>query len=380
MNRQSQIEQMRPVIAVTMGDPAGIGPEIIVKALATPEIYQWCRPIALGNAQIFRRATQKTRSSLRIREMADIHQATFSKNTLTVLNCTQVGMDDFKPGIPSAKTGRAALEAIQTAVQLINNGSVSAITTAPLSKEALRAAGCPHPGHTELLSELTGYPEVGMLMVAPLPKQFMTHRSRTIATHHPQPLSQLRILLATTHVALKTLPEILTPSRVSTAIRLAEGALQKHFGIPKPKVVVTALNPHAGEGGLFGQEETQIILPAIEEARRTGTDVVGPFPADSLMPRVILGHYDVVVAMYHDQALIPVKLLSFGKAVNLTVGLPFIRTSVDHGTAYDIAWQGKADPGSLIAAIQLAAQLSRKKTGKDIKHPTAKRGIHLRRI
>jgi 4-hydroxythreonine-4-phosphate dehydrogenase len=200
-----------------------------------------------------------------------------------------------------------------------------------------------------------------MLMVAPLPKQFMGHTSRLKSSHGIQLSPQLRILLVTTHVAIKDLPEILTAARVLTAIRLASQAGQQYFGIRSPKIAVAGLNPHAGEGGILGLEEQQIILPAISRARQMGLKVSGPFPADTLMLRVIQGDYDLVVAMYHDQALIPIKLFSFGKAVNVTVGLPFIRTSVDHGTASDIAWRGKADPSSLITAIQLAVQLSKKR-------------------
>jgi 4-hydroxythreonine-4-phosphate dehydrogenase len=223
---------------------------------------------------------------------------------------------------------------------------VAAIVTAPISKEALHAAGYPYPGHTELLAELTGAKEVGMLMVSP-------PRSKKD--------SGLRILLATTHLALRDLPDRLTRKRVRTAIRLAHEAARKYFGFRRPRLAVTGLNPHAGEGGLFGREEEEIIRPAVEQARREGIPVSGPFPADSLIRQAFEGKYDLVVAMYHDQALIPIKLLGFGRAVNVTVGLPFIRTSPDHGTAYDIAGKGIADPSSLVEAIRLAVDFSAKK-------------------
>ena len=343
----------KPIIAVTMGDPAGIGPEVTIKALAAPEIRRCCHPVALGNLRVFQKAAQQSRSPLRIQEIMDVKQATLLRNTIAVVNCTKLDITGFIPGVPDAQTGRAALETVQAAVNLAVTGAVSAMTTAPLSKEALRAAGCPHPGHTELLAELTASPKVGMLMVAPLP------RFTVGAGFKPAP-AQLRILLVTTHVAMSDLPKILTATRVLTAIRLASQAGQQYFGIRSPKIAVAGFNPHAGEGGLLGLEEQQVILPAIEQARQVNLKVSGPYPADTLIPRVIREHYDIAVAMYHDQALIPIKVLSFGKAVNVTVGLPFIRTSVDHGTASDIAWKGKADPQSLIAAIQLAVQLSKK--------------------
>jgi 4-hydroxythreonine-4-phosphate dehydrogenase len=224
---------------------------------------------------------------------------------------------------------------------------VAAIVTAPISKEALHAAGYPYPGHTELLAELGGVKEVGMLMVSP-------SRSKK----NPG----LRILLVTTHLAMRDVPQRLTRERVQTAIRLAHDAAVRLFKIRRPRLAVTGLNPHAGEGGLFGHEEDEIIRPAVEAARHDGIPVVGPKPADSLIRQAFEGKYDLVIAMYHDQALIPIKLLGFGRAVNVTVGLPFVRTSPDHGTAYDIAGKGIADPGSLIEAIRMAVSLSKKKT------------------
>jgi 4-hydroxythreonine-4-phosphate dehydrogenase len=275
----------------------------------------------------------------------------------------------IRPGITSAEAGKAALSAIQVAVRLATTGAVSAITTAPISKEALRAAGCPHPGHTELLAELTESKEVGMLMVAPVPRWFQKLR---IANCHDfgfkirNPKSEIRnsfirIMLVTTHLSISDLPIALTPSRLLTAIRLAHQSARRDFGLRHPRLAVTGLNPHAGEGGLLGSEEQKIILPAIEQARAMGLRVWGPFPADTLMVKAARGDYDMVVAMYHDQALIPIKLLAFGRAINMTVGLPFIRTSVDHGTAFDIAGKGLADPGSLIEALKWAAQLSKKR-------------------
>ncbi len=348
---------MKPIIAVTMGDPAGIGPEIIVKAQTHPEVHRWCRPLVLGDPQVFQETIRRSRLSapggLKLQVVHDVKQAAPTRSVMAILPCVPsdlaLRLRRIKLGISTAETGRAALEAIQVAVRLATTGAVSAITTAPISKEALRAAGCPHPGHTELLAELTESPEVGMLMVAPLPKT------------RPRGSSHLRILLVTTHLAISDLPIALTPSRLLTAIRLAYQSARRDFGIRHPRLAVAGLNPHAGEGGLLGSEEQKIILPAIEQARAMGLRVWGPFPADTLMVKAAQGHYDMVVAMYHDQALIPIKLLAFGRAINMTVGLPFIRTSVDHGTAFDIAGKGLADPGSLVEALKLAAQLSKKR-------------------
>jgi 4-hydroxythreonine-4-phosphate dehydrogenase len=327
----------KPFIAITMGDPAGIGPEIIAKALVRPEIYRWCRPVVAGDSGVFQTVIRRNRLPLRLDEITDVRSAAPSRKVMALHPCVKVALSGLRPGVSTPETGRAALEAIQAAVRLATVGSVSAVTTAPISKEALKAAGSPHPGHTELLADLTATPEVGMLMVG----------------------GRLRIMLVTTHLALRDVPMQLTASRVLTAIRLADRSARQHFGIPRPRIAVAGLNPHAGEGGLFGAEEQGIIHPAIEQARRQGISVWGPFPADTLMTKAVRGEYDMVVAMYHDQALIPIKLLAFGRAVNMTVGLPFIRTSVDHGTAYDIAGKGLADPGSLIEAVKLAAQLSK---------------------
>ncbi|MBI3610299.1 MAG: 4-hydroxythreonine-4-phosphate dehydrogenase PdxA [Nitrospirae bacterium] len=350
---------MKPIIAITMGDPAGIGPEIIVKALSKllgSQVRQLCRPVVVGNRAVMEKAAKRLKSSIEIRSMTDPETAVSSKAGMDLIDLENTDLSRLVIGRPDAAGGRAAVEAIRAAVRLAMDRRVAAIVTAPISKEALHAAGYPYPGHTELLAELSGAKEVGMLMVAPLPKAI-----RTRLTPHASRLTpQLRILLATTHLAMRDVPLRLTRERVQSAIRLAHEAAIRQFKIRRPRLAVTGLNPHAGEGGLFGREEDEIIRPAVESERRNGIPVIGPKPADSLIRRAFEGRYDIVVAMYHDQALIPIKLLAFGRAVNVTVGLPFIRTSVDHGTAYDIAGKGIADPGSLIEAIRLAVALSKK--------------------
>ncbi|MBI3595976.1 MAG: 4-hydroxythreonine-4-phosphate dehydrogenase PdxA [Nitrospirae bacterium] len=351
---------MKPVIAITMGDPAGIGPEIIIKALSKPlvnRIERIARPVVIGDRGLLEQTARRLKSSCEIRTLLDPEAVRSPKTGLSVIDLKNINLSDRVIGHPDAAGGQAAVEAIRKAVELALARRVAAIVTAPISKEALHTAGYPYPGHTELLAELSRTKEVGMLMVANLPKTIrprLTPRASRLAP-------QLRILLATTHLALRDLPDRLTRECVRTAIRLAHEAARRYFGLRRARLAVTGLNPHAGEGGLFGREENEIIRPAIEQARRHGIPVTGPFPADSLIRQAFEGKYDLVVAMYHDQALIPIKLLGFGHAVNVTVGLPFVRTSPDHGTAYDIAGKGIADPSSLIEAIRLAVNFSAKK-------------------
>ncbi|MBI3994541.1 MAG: 4-hydroxythreonine-4-phosphate dehydrogenase PdxA [Nitrospirae bacterium] len=348
-----------PIIAITMGDPAGIGPEIIVKALSKPHrdpIVRICRPVVIGAHSTLEQAARRLKYPTKIRSIADPESVSI-KEGLDVMDLKNVDPTHRVIGRADAAGGRASAEAIRAAVGLAMARRVAAIVTAPISKEALHAAGYPYPGHTEFLAELSGVNAVGMLMVAPLPKEI-----RRLTPSTSRLPSQLRILLATTHLAMRDLPEQLTRERVQTAIRLAHDAAVRLFKIRRPQLAVTGFNPHAGEGGLFGREEDAVIRPAVEKARHDGIPVVGPIPADSLIRQACEGKYDIVIAMYHDQALIPIKLLAFERAVNVTVGLPFIRTSPDHGTAYDIAGKGIADPGSLIEAIRMAVSLSKKQT------------------
>ena len=334
---------MKPIIAITMGDPAGIGPEVIVKALSKPLIRRICRPVVIGDRTVIEQTARRLKPFPKIRSVSAPEESVRSKKGIDVIDLKNVDLSRRVIGRPEAAGGRAAVEAIKAAARLAMDRRVAAVVTAPISKEALLAAGYPYPGHTELLAELSGVKKVGMLMVAPA-------RSKKAPG--------LRILLATTHIAIRDLPNRLTRECVENAIRLAHQAAVKYFDCKRPRLAVTGLNPHAGEGGLFGREEEDIIRPAVEATRREGIPVTGPWPADSLIHRAFVGEFDLVVAMYHDQALIPIKLLGFGRAVNVTVGLPFIRTSPDHGTAYDIAGKGIADPGSLLEAIRLAVRLT----------------------
>jgi 4-hydroxythreonine-4-phosphate dehydrogenase len=288
----------RPRVAITTGDPAGIGPEIAARAAADPRVLEACEPHLYGPPK---------------------------------------GGDgaSFDAGVLSAAAGRAAYDSIVRAVDDAQSGRVDAIATAPVNKEAFRLAGLPWSGHTDLLAHLTHSPHVAMMFHSDV----------------------LRVVLATVHIPLSEVPRALTAESLERTIALTARELPR-FGVARPRIAVAGLNPHAGEHGLFGREEETVIAPAIARACQRGILVSGPYPADTLFVRARRGEFDVVVACYHDQGLIPVKLAAFGQAVNVTLGLPIVRTSVDHGTAFDIAGKGVADPGSMIAAVLLAARLA----------------------
>ncbi len=266
--------------------------------------------------------------------------------TVAILDPLSLPLGRFRLGLATAETGAASVRFIEKAVELAQLGCLDGIVTAPINKEAINMAGCRYPGHTELLADLTQATESGMMIVG----------------------GPLRIMFVTTHVAIKDLPSLLTQAKIEKAIRLAHMALTTLFGITRPKIGVAALNPHAGEHGLFGNEEARVILPAARAAQAQGVLASDPLPADTLFGKAAQGHYDGIVALYHDQGLIPLKLVAFGTCVNLTVGLPIIRTSVDHGTAFDIVGKGIADPGSLIEAVTLAARIAQRRIQKGRAH------------
>src|SRR5262245_46580393 len=298
---------MKPRIAITVGDPAGIGPEIAEKAAADPRVQAACEPVLYGSP----------------------------------------GGAQFTPGQLSAEAGRAAYDAICAAVRDAQSGVVSAIATAPVNKLAFARAGLPWKGHTDLLGHLTGSRRVAMMFWS----------------------EPLKVVLATVHVPLADVPRVLTRDLLDGIIDLTARELPR-FGIVTPRLAVAGVNPHAGEEGLLGEEEQRILGPAVEAARARGIDIDGPFPGDTVFVRASRGAFDAVIASYHDQGLIPVKLLAFGRAVNVTLGLPIIRTSVDHGTAFDIAGKGMADPSSLIEATRLAARLASPPSVRDHeRHP-----------
>jgi len=330
-----------PIVGITMGDPSGIGPEIVSKALGERDVYEICRPIVIGDAETMRAASGIVSGAPRIRSVEDVGEAGFRQGMIDVLDLRNVNIRTLSKGVIDRQSGRAAVEYVMRAIELAVRGDIDAIATAPLNKEAMNLAGFRYHGHTELLAEATGTRDYAMMLVA----------------------GELRVVHVTTHVALREVSDLIKKDRVMTTIKLTDQALRS-LGIKKPTIAVAGLNPHAGEGGLFGSEENEEIRPAVEECRSTGISVEGPFPPDTVFLRGRRGDFDAVVAMYNDQGHIPVKTLGFEEGVNVTIGLPIIRTSVDHGTAFDIAWQGKADPRSMMEAIRLAAHMAKSRIGK----------------
>jgi 4-hydroxythreonine-4-phosphate dehydrogenase len=324
-----------PIIAVTMGDGAGVGPEIIVKALAHPEVQQMCRPLVIGDAKRLEQAKAITDTRIEIVVRATANEATYDPGTLECLDLDLLPAD-LPFGELSAAAGDAAYQYIARAVELAQDHQVDAICTAPLNKEALHAGGHPYPGHTELLAELTGTPEVSMLLSTP----------------------KVRVIHVTTHIGLIDAVEKINAGLVYRTIERGATTL-RDAGIDNPVIAVCGINPHAGENGLFGRgEEEEKIAPAIAKANANGIDARGPLPADTVFFRAGRGDFDLVVAMYHDQGHGPVKILGLEAGVNITVGLPVIRTSVDHGTAFDIAGTGKVDERSIIEALRQATELA----------------------
>ena len=322
-----------PRIGITMGDPAGIGPEVVLKAVAEEEVRRACIPVIIGDAQLL----AHTARTLDLQSGYDIVRADepFPEHSEPVIYHLGNIHGFIEPGIESGAAGKAAGGYIEAAVELCAAGSVDAVATAPINKRALFLGGYSFPGHTEFFAHLTGAEEYAMAFVA----------------------GNLQIVLISTHVPLAEAIRLVERDRVLKIITLANRELQR-WGIERPRLAVAALNPHGAEGGLFGVEEASEIMPAIDAGRRDDINVQGPFSADTVFLRASRGEFDAVVACYHDQAMIPVKCLSFGEAVNVTLGLPFIRTSVDHGTAFDIAGKGLAEHSSMVAAIKLAAELS----------------------
>jgi 4-hydroxythreonine-4-phosphate dehydrogenase len=325
----------RPIIAITMGDAAGVGPEVIVKALAHPDVYARCRPLVIGDAGRLGEAIRLCKSALHVARVSSPGAGAYAHGTV---DCLDLGL--IPRGLPygelSKAAGEAAFRYVEKATALAMGGEVDAICTAPLNKEALNLAGHRYPGHTEMLADLTGTPEVSLMLVAP----------------------GLRVIHVTTHMGLLDAIARIEPGIVGRTIERAH-MVATRAGVASPRIAVCAINPHAGEGGLFGRgEEEAKILPAIETCRARGWNVEGPLPADTLFYRAGRGDFDIVVAMYHDQGHGPVKVLGVEHGVNVTVGLPVIRTSVDHGTAFDIAGKGIADERSMREALRVAIELA----------------------
>jgi len=336
-----------PVLGLTMGDPAGVGPEIVGRALGEPRVAGASRCVVIGDASTMREALALIGSPLALRAVQAVADCRWRQSEVECLDLKNVDLATLPKARVSAAAGRAAYEYIAAAVRLAQAKEIDAIVTAPINKEALAAAGMPHSGHTEILAKLSGTRDFAMLLMG----------------------KELRVIHVTTHVALRRVPDLVTRERVLRVIRLAQQTATS-LGIKGPRIAVAGLNPHAGEEGLFGDEEQISIIPAVEDARKEGLQVFGPLPADTLFSRARGGEFDIVVAMYHDQGHVPVKTLGFTydektkkwtglSGVNVTVGLPFLRVSVDHGTAFDRAWKAGANHESMVEAIEVATAMLR---------------------
>jgi len=332
----SAAEDAAPRIAVTMGDPRGIGPEIILKALSGHDLPADAGLVVVGAREVLEHEARALG--------LDVDLPTAGSPGTGAVSLVDLGnfpAERLTPHSPDASAGRASVEYIERAVRMALDGDVDAVVTAPINKEAIAAAGSPFAGHTEMLAHLTGGSRPVMLMVS----------------------EALRVALVTTHMALRDVPKAITGRKVMATTQIVADGVRRFFGVEEPRIAVCGLNPHASDGGRFGNEEQKIIAPAVAKLRQTGLDVIGPVPSDTAFLKARQDAYDAVVALYHDQALIPVKMSGLGSVVNVTLGLRIIRTSVGHGTAYDIAGRGEADEASLVAAIRLAGRMARASGG-----------------
>ena len=337
---------MKPILAISAGDPAGIGPEISVMALSNSEIYAHARPLVICDPEIIRQAVRICGTGLKVEVVNEPRQGKYTHGTIDVLGMNNVNMQDFQFGEVSPICGRASFEYVEKAISLAMSKEVDGTVTGPINKEALNQAGIKFPGHTEIFAHFTGSSNYAMMLAD----------------------ESFRVVHVSTHVSMLEAIRSITRERVLNVIRLADEAL-KNIGIDAPRIAVNGLNPHAGEHGLFGSEEIDHIIPAIQAAKQEGIKVDGPHPPDTIFPKMKGGQYDIVVCMYHDQGHIPTKLTGFSynhekniwegmSGVNITLGLPVVRVSVDHGTAFDRAGKGTANPESMMQAIDYAAKLS----------------------
>ncbi len=339
----------KPIVGITMGDPAGVGPEIDVKALLRREVYEKCSPLIVGDAKIIERAVKMFSETVQVHPVKRVEDCRFEYGTIDVFDLGVLDHTPFEIRKESAACGEAAFRAVDTVIALAMEKKIDATVTAPINKAAIQMAGHHYSGHTEIYAEKTGTEHYTMLLAH----------------------GNLRVVHVCTHVSLREACDRCKKERVYEVIRLADKACRA-MGIPSPRVGVSGLNPHAGENGLFGREEIEEIQPAVEQAAREGICVEGPLPPDSIFPKALSGLYDIVVAMYHDQGHIPIKCAGFTwkpgekasiSGVNITFGLPIIRVSVDHGTAFDIAWNKMADETSLLEAIEYAVRIAGSESG-----------------
>ncbi len=325
----------KPILGITLGDVCGVGPEITLKALGHPEIYEICQPVVIGDKGALLKAARVLKKEVSIVPPAWEFQTELHPGIISLMAVSDLQNSDLNYAQPTAAVGKAAYDYIKKATCLALEGKIAGIVTCPVNKAVINKAGIPFSGHTGLLAELTQTKHYAMLLAG----------------------ENLKVALVTIHVALKDVPALINKGKILDLIRLTHRFFEQKLGIFSPKIAVAGLNPHGGEDGLMGREEIETIGPAVEQAQREGYQVKGPFPPDTIFYWAKEGHYDVVICMYHDQGLIPFKLLHFRDGVNVTMGLPIVRTSVDHGTAYDIAGKGIADESSLLAAIKMAAEM-----------------------
>ena len=333
-------EGEKPIIAITMGDPCGIGPEIVAKALSSGEVHSTCRPVVVGSSRSMGQAVELVGAAVEVHQVESPAEAGLSPDHIDVVDISNLDPADVTVGRISPACGKAAMEWVSRAAEMAIAGQVSALATAPINKEAASLAGYKAIGHMELLQEISGAPEVATMLMS----------------------GRLWVVHLTTHRSLRRACDYVTKDRVLAKLRLTHDTFAA-WGMPGPRIGVAALNPHASDGGLLGDEEAEEIAPAIEEARGTGIDAHGPVPADIIFHQAIEGVYDVVLALYHDQGHIPIKVHGFERSITANLGLPFVRTSVDHGTAFDIAGKGVAQHQSMLEAINAAVSLS---TGKGL--------------
>ncbi|WP_370476407.1 4-hydroxythreonine-4-phosphate dehydrogenase PdxA [Tamlana flava] len=340
---------MKPKIGISMGDPAGIGPEIIIKTLALKDVYKRSNPLVVGDAQTMRNEAKALKSSLKINAIQNVCDAKFEHGTIDVFDLKNVNIEELQPGVVTGMAGKAAFEAVIKNIKLALAKEIDATVTAPINKESIHKAGHKYSGHTEIYADYTKTKKYAMLLAD----------------------ENFRVIHVSTHVSLRQACDLCKKERVFEVITLLHDACQK-FGIEKPRIAVAGLNPHAGENQLFGDEEVKEIIPAIQEARELGYDAQGPFPPDTMFVKAVQGKFDGCIAMYHDQGHIPFKLEGFKwdneketmksvKGVNITLGLPIIRTSVDHGTAFEIAGQGIASADAMLVAIDYAIVMAKHK-------------------
>ncbi|RPH31042.1 4-hydroxythreonine-4-phosphate dehydrogenase PdxA [bacterium] len=330
---------MKPVVAITLGDFNGIGPEVALKSALHPSVRRLCTPLLIGAKPAFEFYARRYRLPAHIRPLdgsAESERAGRGAITLSSVESSAVSAASVRPGLVSGRAGGAAARAVEAAVRLVQSGVADAIVTAPVSKRAMHLAGVDFPGQTEMVQHLSGASRVVMMLVC----------------------SRLRVGLITIHVPVREVARLISGALLRERIQVIDEALRNDWGIRQPALAVLGLNPHAGESGDLGAEEKQLIAPTLQQLRRTGLSLAGPFPADAFFARYKPGSYDAVVAMYHDQGLIPLKMLAAGRGVNVSLGLPVVRTSPDHGTGFDIAGKGTADPASMIEAIKLAVLIA----------------------